>query len=154
MKGGWLGPNTVMIVVVVVLVRGMLMMECRPRSLVLPRVKWVEGPVSKQVSGYLLLFQMVLLSSLFRGTEQATHTATPLFKRKPNTRVRWRFRPRSPPLCLRMMVPLSPCCGSMHRSSRRRRPAGSTHPTPTCGSMWRMRCRGAWVAPGPRPRYV
>lgn len=31
---------------------------------------------------------------LFRVTEQATRTATPLFKRKPNTKVRWRFQPR------------------------------------------------------------
>lgn len=57
MKGGWLGPNSVMmVVVVVVLVPRVLKMERRSRSLVLPRVKWVEGAVSKQVSRCLLLF--------------------------------------------------------------------------------------------------
>lgn len=92
------------------------------------------------------------VSVLFRVTEQATHTDTPLFKRKPNTKVRWRSQPLSQPSYLRRMAPQCPPCCSMPRSSRRRRPVGSTHPTPTCGSMWLMRSRGAWAPPGPRPQ--
>lgn len=92
------------------------------------------------------------VSVLFRVTEQATRTDTPLFKRKPNTKVMWRSQPLSQPSCLRRTAPRCPPCCSMPRSSRRRRPVGSTRPTPTCGSMWPMRSRGAWAPPGPRPQ--
>lgn len=105
--------------------------------------RWVQA-ISSIINGSLFV--------LYRVTEQATRTATPLFKRKPNTKARWRFRPQSQRLCLRRMASRCPPCGSTPRSSKRRRPAGSTRPTPTCGSTWLTRSRGAWAAPGPRPQ--